>query len=330
MPSSPPSKLLLVANFGGPRDLDEIPSFLTALLTDREVIRTPLPKSLNHFLFTQIAKRRSLKIRHDYQKIGGKSPIYFDTEAIAQFLHQKLHLPILTFHRYLPTTHPSFLSQIEKTPHQEIIVFPLFPQFSYATTGSIARFFQDHLSATTLQKIRWIHSYPDHPSYIAAFQKLIAATLHSKNWKEEETILFFSAHGLPQKYVDQGDPYQKACESSYTQIKSAFPKTLTKLAYQSKFGPGKWLTPATDAACQSILTWNQNRKKLLVIPLSFTSDHIETLFEIEELYLPPLKSQGLTAERCPALNLEPYWLDACAQIIETSPTTQNQSLLRIY
>jgi ferrochelatase len=108
----------------------------------------------------------------------------------------------------------------------------------------------------------------------------------------------------------------------------AFPKALGKLCYQSKFGRGEWLKPYTDATCEKILNWHEGRKHVVIVPISFTSDHIETLFEIEQLYLPLIRSQGLQAYRCPALNREPYWVDALAEIARESNLCRNGTLIR--
>lgn len=318
----------LLINFGGPRDLKEVRSFLTELLTDNDVIRTRLPRPLQNWLFRRIAKKRSAKIQKDYELIGGKSPIYFDTESLAKSLSIKLQAPLLTFHRYLPSTHAHSLRQIEASKAQEIRVLPLFPQFCYATTGSIARFLSKNLSKPALTKLRWIKSYPAHPSFIAAYQQRISVFLKSQKLKEEETSLLFSAHGVPRSFIETGDVYQLECELSFKAISSAFPLSLNKLSYQSKFGPGEWLRPYTDETVENITEWNQNRKNIVIVPLSFTSDHIETLFEIEQLYLPPIRKQGFQAFRCPSLNLEPYWIDALADILQETNLCSSQMLIR--
>jgi ferrochelatase len=315
------AKYLLV-NFGGPRDLDEIPSFLESLLTDRDVIRTRFPTFFHNWLFGRIARKRALKIREDYHEIGGKSPIYFDTEAIKEALSRKLKAPVLTFHRYLPATHADSLKQIEKA--KELIVLPLFPQFCYATTGSIARFFSPYFP----NQLRWIKSYAGHPAFIAAYQKRISDFLQENELAEEETLLFFSAHGIPKKFVKEGDPYEDECNLSYNKVMEAFPRIKSRLCFQSKFGRGEWLKPYTNEACEEILNWHEGRKKIVFIPISFTSDHIETLFEIEKLYLPIIREKGLNAYRCPALNLEPYWIDALAEILRGNEFHQNDALVR--
>lgn len=309
----------LLVNFGGPRYLDEIFPFLKELLCDRDVVWTNLPSIIHRFLFSTIAYRRAKKIRTDYELIGGKSPIYFDTEKLAEKLSEKLQTRILTFHRYLPKTHANSLKEIENCATEQIRILPLFPQFTFATSGSIARFFSDTLSKRTVQKLRWIPSYPDHPLYINAFQQKIRGFLNEKNLREEETLLLFSAHGVPKTFIETGDPYQAECERTFQGILKTFPKVLGKLCYQSKFGKGEWIQPYTNEVCEGITKINQGRQNIVFIPLSFTSDHIETLFEVDYQYLPLIQKNNLNAYRCPALNLEPNWIDALSSLfLETS------------
>lgn len=318
---------LILVNFGGPRNLEEIPAFLTALLQDRDVIRTKLPSWMHNFLFRRIALRRAKKTAHDYEAIGGKSPIYFDTEMLAEILALELKRPVVTFHRYLPDTHKKSIEAIEELTNDRLTVLPLFPQFSYATTGSIARFFTNHLRPETVQKLRWIRSYAHHEAFISAHERHLASYLKNHGLSSQNTALLFSAHGLPLSFIETGDTYQAECERSYFQIMKRFPGFVSRLAYQSKFGRGEWLRPSTEDICLSASTWNEGKEKIVIIPLSFTSDHIETLFEIEQLYLPLLQNQGLQGYRCPALNLEPYWIQALAHIAQDTQGVNTQTLI---
>lgn len=316
----------LLVNFGGPRSAEEIEPFLKELLRDRDVIRTKFPTWLHNWLFGRIARKRALKIRLDYERIGF-SPIYGDTEAIKRILETMLGSTVLTFHRYLPATHRDSLLNLEKCKNP-IRVVPLFPQFCYGTTGSIARFFSNHLSKAAQSRLQWIKSYGDHPEFISAWQKKIARFLEENTLEAKETILLFSAHGVPRSFIEEGDPYEEECQRSFSAILKGFPDTLGRLSYQSKFGRGEWLRPYTDEACQEILSWHEGRKAVVFVPLTFTSDHIETLFEIEELYLPIIRSRELKAYRCPALNFEPEWIFALETIAKRSTLHPNQALIR--
>jgi ferrochelatase len=309
---------IILSSFGGPRNVDEIGPFLTELLTDENVIRLPfVPRFFERWFFKKVALKRVPKIAKDYELIGGKSPLFEDIERLAQQLRERTCLPVVTFHRYLPATHAPFLSDIRSIRAERLIVIPMYPQFSYTTTGSVARFFQDHLSEEMVQKMVWIKSYATDSLYIQAMQNCIRDFLAASGLNEKGVFLFFSAHGLPQKYVDQGDPYEHECQQTYNAVMKAFPESPSLLAFQSKFGPGAWLRPYTSELSKRPLSWNQGKEHVVFVPLSFTSDHLETLYEIEHIYLPSIRASGLAAHRCPALNLRADWIEALVSILRT-------------
>lgn len=319
----------LLVNFGGPRSLDEVEEFLIELLTDQEVVRTPFPSWFHRWFFTRVAKKRALKVAEDYELIGGKSPIFDDTEAVAKSVGNKLGKPVLTFHRYLPKTHAEFINQCQSLEGvEEIRVIAMFPQFSDATTGSIGKWFVTHLPKELVRKMVWVKSYPTHPGYIGAMQQKITECLDNKKWKEEEVVLLFSAHGVPQSFVASGDPYQRECELSYAAVKNGFPQAVSVLCYQSQFGKQPWIQPYTSSVIENVQPYLKGRNKVVIIPLSFTSDHIETLFEIEELYVKVLQDQGIEACRCEALNLSSDWIDVVTSFFERPP--EEMSTCAIY
>lgn len=320
----------LIVNFGGPRQLDEVLPFLEALLTDKEVIRTPFPQRLHNIIFRYVARKRSRKISHDYLSIGGKSPIYADTEEIAHLLRLQLKAPVITFHRYLTATHKAFHNEIAALANQydELRVFPMFPQYTYATTGSIALWFQKYLPKPIIHKLRWVKSYCSDPDFILAHQKSITDFLKTHKLEEKETVLLFSAHGIPELFVEEGDPYKSECEASFNGIMKGFPLMLGKLCYQSKFGRGEWIKPYTVDLCNEIQQWTKGKKHVVFIPLSFTSDHIETLFEVERDYMSIIRKQGLQAWRVPALTYNSDWIKAIISILNNYNLTTNSMLVR--
>jgi len=323
-------KCLLIVNFGGPRTLDEVEPFLRELLTDQEVVRTSWPPLIHRVLFGRIAKKRARKVAPDYKKIGGRSPIFFDTEAIAKKLRGLIDTPIFTFHRYLPATHNDFIEEFSQDGWEEITIFPLFPQFTYATSGSVAHWFDRHLPQKITTKMRWIKSYADHPAFINAYRRQVQEFLEKHQLPEEKVFFLFTAHGIPKEFVEKGDVYQSECERSFQELMRCFPGGVGKLAYQSKFGPGEWLRPYTIDLSNEIKKWCEGRKHVLFIPIAFTSDHIETLFEIENEYLPPVRAQGFSAYRLPALNLCPNWIKGITEILASSDLLANQMLIRHY
>lgn len=216
-------------------------------------------------------------------------------------------LNMIPFHRYLPSTHREFLERARA--FDRLVVFPMFPQFTYATSGSIARWFEKRLP----MPIEWVRSYPTHPAYIDVWERIIREELPG--------TLLFSAHGTP---VNFGDNYQQECEATVAAVMERFPGVDHVLAYQSEFGKAEWLKPSTADVCRTI-----EGEKIVVVPISFTSDHIETLFEIEQDYLPILKERGLEAVRVPALNRREDWASAIRQILQESKLCKNHELIRM-
>jgi protoporphyrin/coproporphyrin ferrochelatase len=318
-------KVNLIVNFGGPRHLEEVEEFLVCLFQDQEVLRTPLPAWIHRLVFTRLAKKRARTVVHDYALIGGKSPIYEDTEEIARQVAARLGEEVYTFHRYLPRTHRPFLEKMRQLPEDAAIrVFPLFAQFSYATTGSIALWLMRHLDRKIIDRMVWTKSYPTHPEYLEAFESCIRECVG----KEEKTVLLFSAHGLPQTFVEQGDVYERECQATFHHLAARFPRAASHLCYQSQFGKKEWLRPYTSDVCRTADRWKKDYVHVIIVPLSFTSDHIETLFEIEQQYLPPLIAQGFCARRCPALNRRVEWLDAIAHMVCEEGDVSTHRLIR--
>lgn len=316
---------VIIVNFGGPRNLAEVEPFLISLLTDLDVIRTPFPSWIQKPFFRSIAKKRAKRVSQEYAEIGGKSPIFEDTEWVVEELRKTLQVPVLGFHRYLESTHPLFLEQLYSFKEKEWVVFPLFPQFSYVTAGSVARWFKDHIEKNFLSRMQWVSSYPTDPEYIRAFSHVIEKTIQENSLRD--ATLLFSAHGLPVQYIKEGDPYQIECEASYQALSNLFPSHPNMLAYQSQFGRAKWLEPSTRYVCEHPDNFLDKERPVLFIPLSFSSDHIETLFEVEG-YRQQLIEAGFTAYRCPALGREPKWLEAIEKMIQSSSLVKNQSLIR--
>ena len=316
---------VVLASFGGPRSLEEVEPFLKCLLCDQDVLQTPLPALVHKALFNRVAKKRAHTTREDYAHIGGKSPIFEDTESLAKLLSLELNLPVHAFYRYLPSTHARFFEQLQASTGPAL-VFPLFPQFTYATTGSVARCFYQKGGARLRGRLNWVASYADHPLFVGAWQRHLAAFMHAHGLGESQCLLLFSAHGVPKRYVQEGDPYQRECFLSFHAIRSAFPQAASVLCYQSQFGKAEWIRPYTADLCRGIP--EMQGKTTLFIPISFTSDHVETLFEIEG-YVQQARAAGLQALRVPCLNLRPDWITAIADIIRGSRALQpTESLIR--
>ncbi|EPP34557.1 ferrochelatase [Chlamydia ibidis] len=313
----------LLANFGGPRHQKDVENFLVSLLTDSCVTGNFLPPSLHKKLFSFIARRRSPKVTLQYLHIGGKSPIYQDTECLAKQLEDRLLCPVIPFHRYLPDTHETTLQSLSRLEeNRQIIGVPMFPHFTYAVTGSIVKFFHTHAKK---HNISWIAQFGNHPSYISVMVKHIQQFLLTHEISNKDCCLLFSAHGLPLRYIRNGDPYDMQCEKSFKSLINNLGDMESYLCYQSKFGPGKWLQPSTKHICKTLHTKKRN---IIIIPFGFISDHIETLYEIEEEYLPILDKRGYRALRLPAIYSSPLWIDYLIRIITGSPITSYHNLIK--
>jgi ferrochelatase len=291
----------LLVSFGGPRGLEEIEPFLVELLGDQDVIQTGMPGWVHRRVFGWVARRRVSMVKGQYEAIGGKSPIFEDTEELARRLEARLGARVLTFHRYLSATHRAFLEEMRQVKG-EVVVVPLFPQFSYTTTGSAARWMMRHLPWDVVQRMGWIHSYCDRPEFIDA----MAAQLGNVG----DAMLLCSVHGLPVQYVLQGDPYQKECLRSLRALQERLGSARMVLGYQSQFGEDEWLKPSTAELCEQL------EGRVVIVPLSFVSDHLETLFEIEHEYVGRLRQRGMECERLPALGLNDMWVDGLARMMK--------------
>ena len=312
---------VLLLNLGGPEKLEDVRPFLYNLFSDPEIIRLPFPwlqKPLAWFISTM----RSKKSEANYMEIGGGSPLLKITEEQAEALQEKLSadetdIKVYVGMRYWHPFTEEAIEQIQKDGIEKLVILPLYPQFSISTSGSSFRVIEEMWKQDPrLEKIQYtlIPSWYDHPQYLEAMAKSINQELQ-KFEHPEKAHIFFSAHGVPKTYVtESGDPYQEeieACtESIMKTLNTGNPYTL---AYQSKVGPVEWLKPYTEDALEEL--GERNIKDLLVVPISFVSEHIETLQEIDLEYKEVAEEVGITNfKRVPALNSDPIFIDALSDL----------------
>lgn len=313
---------VLLLNLGGPDKLEDVRPFLYNLFADPEIIRLPSPL-LQAPLAWLISTLRAKKSQENYKKIGGGSPLRRITEAQGQALRSQLQQKGHDAHIYLGMRywHPfteEAIAQIKQDKIEELVVLPLYPQFSISTTGSSFRLL-DRIWKTDpeLQKIKYtvIPSWYDNSGYLQAMANLIATKLDQvKN--PSEAYVFFSAHGVPVSYIEEaGDPYQKEIEACAELIMQKLNRPNSyKLAYQSRVGPVEWLQPYTDVAIEELAA--QGVKELVVVPISFVSEHIETLEEIDMEYREIAEHAGIeTFARVPAPDTDPTFIQALADIV---------------
>jgi len=313
---------VLLLNLGGPDELDDVRPFLFNLFSDPEIIRLPfrwMQKPLAWFISTS----RARKSQENYREIGGGSPLRRITEEQAEALREHLQqhgqdASVYVGMRYWHPFTEEAIVRIKRDRIEQLVILPLYPQFSISTSGSsfrlLERIWQED---PELDQIDYtvIPSWYQQPDYLSTMAELIANELDQCPHPDRVHI-FFSAHGVPVSYVEEaGDPYQKEIEECTELIMRTLkrPNNHT-LAYQSRVGPVEWLKPYTEDAIQSLA--EQGVQDLMVVPISFVSEHIETLQEIDIEYRELAEEAGIhNFYRVPAPNHHPRFIKALADLV---------------
>ncbi|MGG6238034.1 ferrochelatase [Nodosilinea sp. AN01ver1] len=322
---------VLLLNLGGPEQLDDVRPFLFNLFADPEIIRLPFPW-LQRPLAWLISSSRAKQSQENYQQIGGGSPLRRITEEQAEALKQVLadqgtEANIYIGMRYWYPFTEEAVAQIKRDGIEKLVVLPLYPQFSISTSGSSFRLLERlWLEDPALQRIVYtaIPSWYDRPGYTEAMADLIAKELDKLD-NPDQAHIFFSAHGVPVSYVEEaGDPYQREIQHCTELIMQALdrPNPYT-LAYQSRVGPVEWLQPYTEDAIEQLA--QQGVKDLVVVPISFVSEHIETLQEIDMEYREIAHEAGIPGfHRVPALNTHPRFITDMADMVNEALAAPRQ------
>ncbi|MEH1870185.1 ferrochelatase [Nostoc sp.] len=313
---------VLLLNLGGPDKLEDVGPFLYNLFSDPEIIRLPfrwLQKPLAWF----IASRRTRTSQENYKQIGGGSPLRRITEAQGEALKKQLgylgqEAKIYVGMRYWNPYTEEAIAQITQDNIEHLVILPLYPQFSISTSGSSFRLLEKLWQEDPkLQPIDYtvIPSWYKEPGYLQAMAELIAQELQQFP-NPDEVHIFFSAHGVPKSYVEEaGDPYQQEIEECTALIMQTLNRpNVHTLAYQSRVGPVEWLQPYTEDALKELGA--KGVKDLVVVPISFVSEHIETLQEIDIEYREVAEEAGIhNFRRVPAPNTHPVFINALAKLV---------------
>ncbi len=306
---------VLLLQMGGPDSLDAVEPFLLNLFSDREIIKLG-PSFLQPVLARWIARRRAPKVEAQYEKIGGRSPIRELTSAQARALEERLGDPFRCFPamRYWRPSTIEALAAVKKAGISRIVALPLYPHYSRATTGSSINELRRVLALAGVEfDVSYIESFHDHSRYIAALARTVEEG-RSFFPAEEDVTLLFSAHSLPVSFIESGDPYLSQVEETVRLVMDRFPGVRHDLAFQSKAGPVKWLEPATEETIARLA--GSGCRNLLVVPVSFVCDHIETLYEIDITYAALAREQGIVNfRRAPSLNTSPLFIDCLADLV---------------
>jgi ferrochelatase len=318
-----PKTGIVMLNLGGPATLDDVEPFLLELFADREIIQLPFQRWLGPF----IARRRTPRVRGLYAAIGGGSPILRYTEAQGRGMVARLdrlspetapHRFYIAF-RYTRPSSDDALRMMQADGVERAVAFTQYPQFSCSTTGSSLNELWRAASRTGLRDaFEWsiLDRWPVHPGFIEAMTETVRDGLGQfAPADREKALILFSAHSLPLDVIDRGDSYPQEVGASVQRVVERLGASNPYiLAYQSDVGPVRWLGPSTAQVLRRLGARGQ--KHVLVVPIAFTSDHIETLSELDREYGEVAHEAGITHyRRAPALNDRPRFLDALAEMV---------------
>jgi protoporphyrin/coproporphyrin ferrochelatase len=322
---------VVLLNMGGPDSQDAVEPFLFNLFNDNDIIPLPLGGLWlgQRLLARAISSRRARHVRGYYQLIGGRSPIAEITRAQADALERRLGavspgaFKCYVAMRYWHPFTDEALDQMQRDGVGRVVALTLYPHYTTATTGSSLFELYRRLAARKppglgAVEVTSIDRFFDDPAYLDALAEQVRAGL-AQFAEGEPPLILFSAHGLPVSFIHKGDPY---VEHLYATIAGVTARLAAasgrvpawRLSFQSRAGRARWLEPATDEALRTLA--REGRRDVLIVPISFVSDHIETLYEIDLLFGGEARKLGLNMKRAPSLNASPRFIDALAGLVE--------------
>ncbi|KJA19917.1 hypothetical protein HYPSUDRAFT_43805 [Hypholoma sublateritium FD-334 SS-4] len=311
---------VVMLNMGGPSTVAETHDFLLNLFMDGDLI--PLP--FQRFLAPVIARRRTPQIEKQYTDIGGGSPILHYTQLqgdgmakLLDELHPETapHKAYVAFRYARPLTEVT-ARQMKEDGVKRAIAFTQYPQYSCSTTGSSLNELFRKRKSTELDTIEWsvIDRWGTHPGFIEAVaQNIEAALAKFPAETRSETVLLFSAHSLPMSVVNRGDPYILEVSASVNAVMQRLGNSNPfRLVWQSQVGPSAWMGMQTGEALKGLA--RLGKKQVVLVPIAFTSDHIETLYELDLEYTKEAEELGVEVHRAASLNDSPVFIRALADI----------------
>jgi protoporphyrin/coproporphyrin ferrochelatase len=318
MSDSKPTGLVLL-NMGGPDSLAAVEPFLYNLFSDRELIRLPAGALLQKPFARLISHFRAKHVRQNYRMIGGKSPLLEWTGKQAAGIAAKLGpqvKPYVVMRYWAPRAVP-VLQQMRADGIEQAVVLSMYPHYTAATTGSSLNDFR-RAAAAEYPQLRFtsIDQWYDWPGYLDALANRIRQGLETYHeLMRDQVPILFSAHALPQKFIERGDPYLEQVQATVRGVMARVGERPWFLGFQSRSGPVKWMEPETTEVITRLA--EAGHDSLLVVPISFVSDHIETLHEIDIEYREFAESKGYRHYvRAPSLNDGGDFLSALAGLVK--------------
>lgn len=317
---------VVLMNMGGPDSLEAVEPFLFNLFNDHDLIPLPLGFLWQRRFARMVSRSRARTVREYYKLIGGRSPLGDITAAQARRLEERLNARApgtYSCHvamRYTPPFTREAVAALRARGAATVVALSLYPHYTTATTGSslweLRRELAGKPPAAGAVELLEIDRWPTQPRYLDALAAQVQRGLAQFSDEARPGVeLLFSAHGLPETFVHKGDPYVRDLEATIAGVLERLGgQRPWRLSFQSRAGKSRWLEPATDETLR--LLARTGRKHVLAIPISFVSDHIETLYEIDLLFGDEARALGLDFKRAPSLNTEPGFIEALAELVE--------------
>jgi ferrochelatase len=325
---------VVLFQLGGPDSLEAIEPFLYNLFCDPDIIDFPFARIARQPLARLIASRRARHVAHHYAEIGGKSPILEYTArqatALERVLREDFDARVAIAMRYWHPLTGAAIAEMEKHAPEELVLLPLYPQYSKTTTGSSlnewARCFRPR--GSWRPRVHVVEEFHQDPAYLDSVQQAIDGEL--RGFADPADVDFvFSAHSVPLSVIEKGDPYQRQIERTTDLVwrRGGWPGR-RHLCYQSKVGASKWLAPSMHQTVKDLAS--AGAKNLLVVPISFVSDHVETLHEIDIEHRQQARSLGIPNYRMvPGLNDTPPFIRALSSLVRDRIGTPEEADRRL-
>ncbi|HVI09743.1 MAG TPA: ferrochelatase [Candidatus Binatia bacterium] len=315
---------VVLFQLGGPDTLAAIEPFLFNLFCDPDIIDFPFARIGRRPLAKIISATRSRKVQHHYATIGGGSPIRRFTERQAQALEaelndQGINARCFVAMRYWHPFTAEAVAEIEAAGCDEIVLLPLYPQYSSTTTGSSLNEWNRRFHGNV--PVRKVGPFYRHPAYIDSVVEKIDQAL-ARFADRDRPELVFSAHSVPLSVIAKGDPYQRHIEETVSLLMQRGGwRNRHSLCYQSKVGASKWLQPSLHRTLHELA--EENKREVCIVPVAFVSDHVETLGEIDHEAREQARRLGFTQfEMTAGLNDSPKFIAALAQLVTEALGTE--------
>ncbi|SCA56345.1 Ferrochelatase [Candidatus Terasakiella magnetica] len=312
---------IVLFNLGGPDSVEAIEPFLFNLFNDKAIIGAPQP--IRWMLARYISSKRAPVAAEIYDHLGGKSPLLKLTKdqgealktSVAKEMGEAVEVETFISMRYWYPMSEDCAAKVKEYEPDHIVLLPLYPQFSTTTSeSSINEWHHAAKKAGISAKTTTVCCYPTNEGFISAVTDNLRSQIEEATYMGKPRILF-SAHGLPKKIIEKGDPYQWQVEQSALAVveKLNMPNLDWWVTYQSRVGPLEWIGPNTE---DEIIRAGQEKRPLIIVPIAFVSEHSETLVELDIEYKELALSQGVPLYlRSPAVATHPFFIDGLRDLV---------------